>query len=410
LVKLDPSLESFVPVRGASSVLIGSKIVIYGGRLVNGNNLSCLLVFDTLSAQFGMIESSTIAQIPNGLVHHSLVLNGMDIWLIGGRQRLSSLMPAYNSNTYCFSLMISDPPKPKIVPHKVLNPQTGATFVENEVISQLTESDIALREQKIDLICQLMRSSDSSEYSRLQALMYMRDISHPDTLNIFYSNINAQQALIQVLSNGDEEQVIVVADILRKYVRQTDQGFIPTIVTTQMIRFLESYLTHVDSAAKLQQSNMAMMDKVLNFQVYDQYMLRFEDLMQNFDYYQSISKDILNVFIHVFQLSQIEHPMISHIVHIASRALLFLAKNAHNFATKCKKTFCKAVYKYLSAQFEMMNTRQMQNNTETNDPVSKQTVDNVLQAIYLLSQRSRTVAKQLDYFIDVYENQVRNNT
>lgn len=193
-------------------------------------------------------------------------------------------MSSSNCQTYRFSLKISDPPKSRVVvSHRMVNPQTGSVFVEEEVVSQLTRSDVALRDQKIDLLCQLIRGGDTGEYHSIRALQYLRDIAHADTLHIVYWNAQVQQALIHVLKSGSEDQVMIVARILSRYVRHTDQGFIPTGVTVQMLHFIDSYLTHVDSAAKLQQMDSSMNQLTgINFQIYDQYMHRFEDLMQNY--------------------------------------------------------------------------------------------------------------------------------
>ena len=68
-ITVNPSLLSHIPLCGSSSVVIGSKIIMYGGQLLNGGgggggHLSSLLVFDTDSHHFGMIESSEIYRQP----------------------------------------------------------------------------------------------------------------------------------------------------------------------------------------------------------------------------------------------------------------------------------------------------------------------------------------------------------
>jgi hypothetical protein len=413
-INIDKSIAVYIPIRDSSSVVFGSKILLYGGLISKSENLSSLLVFNTVTEQIGMIASSTILPwLPNGLLKHVIIQYGLNIWVLGGKQRDSSLILgkwAYNTNIYQFSLTIPAPAEPKVVSHTIQNPQTGKAFEEKETIFQVSEAYLVLREQKLDLISELLKSNERiNEYASVQALDYIKSVVHSDTMKAIYTNANIQQALIKILSSGADDQVIVVASILKRYIKDTDQGIIPISVAMQMLKFIESYLTHVSSVIRTQDDSIQ-----LKFEIYDQYMNLFSELAKNFDYYQSISKQIVTIFSKVFQLSNINHVIIEHIVNIVSEVLLFLVKNAQNFVPKCKKSLCKAIYKYLSAHYQLVE-QQRQLLASDNDiasllvtPIMEQTASNILESIYILSRQNATVRRQLDYFIGLYEAQIKN--
>nr|CAG4718647.1 unnamed protein product [Naegleria fowleri] len=391
-----------IPIRYSSHVVIGRRILLYGGQLSydTGNYLKELLCFDTETYTLSVIENSVSPRFDTGLVKQTMILYGMDILIIGGKRGVSSYR--YNDSVQQFSLKLLSMPKTnqKFLRENTKLKKSNQILNPNEIDYQIQIFESAEDEEdefsaanavKIQLIAQILMSEMStSDYSRKEALKYLAEFTQIDVVKQLFRDPSIHKALATIMQSGSKSDIRQTAKVLMRYFKDTDQGTLPFIIARQVLKFIESYLTLINSLIRL--------GEPIRQTLHIDYLNLFHLMCQNFEYYESLSKEIISVFHQCFKMHNPLCKASLDVLQLAISSFSFLSLNAMHFASKCDKDLCATLRQFI-AQSEDAKAKALQqkDNKELQGSVMK--LDELLmrlkEALSKLSSRSKTIKKHL---------------
>ncbi|KAG2392520.1 hypothetical protein C9374_011245 [Naegleria lovaniensis] len=391
-----------IPIRYASHVVIGRRVLMYGGQLSydTGNYLKELLCFDTETYTLSVIENSVSPRFDTGLVKQTMVLYGMDILIIGGKRGVSSYR--YNDSVQQFSLKLLSVPKTnqKFLRENTKMKKSNQILNPNEIDYQIQIFESAEDEEdefsaansvKIQLIAQILMSEMStSDYSRKEALKYLSEFRQIDIVKQLFRDPSIHKALATIMQSGSKSDIRQTAKVLLRYFKDTDQGTLPFIIARQVLKFVESYLTLINSLIRL--------GEPIRQTLHIDYLNLFHLMCQNFEYYESLSKEIISVFHQCFRMHNPLCKASLDVLQLAISSFSFLSLNAMHFASKCDKDLCATLRQFITqSEDAKAKALQQKDNKELQGSVMK--LDELLmrlkEALAKLSSRSKTIKKHL---------------
>ncbi|EFC47985.1 kelch repeat domain-containing protein [Naegleria gruberi] len=390
-----------IPIRYASHVVVGRRILLYGGQLSykTGDYLTELLCFDTETYRFSIIENSISPKFDTGLVKATMILYGIDLLIIGGKRGVSSYR--YNDSVQAFSFKLHSISKTnqKFIRENTKMKKSNQILTPNEITFEIPtfgdeddEFDIA-NSVKIDLISQILLSEmSSSDFSRKEALKYLSEVKQIDIVKQLFRNNSIHKALSIIMQSGSKSDIRQTAKVLIRYFKDTDQGTLPFIIARQVLKFIESYLTLINTLIKLREP--------ISQTLHLDYLNLFHLMCQNFEYYESLSKELISVFQQCFKLSDPLSKASLDILQLAVSSVEFLSLNAMHFASKCDKetsiifrdfiTLCNEAKSKTAKNLED-NPIEMQGSILKLDEL----VNKLRQSLFRLSSRSKPIKKYL---------------
>ncbi|KAL9657556.1 hypothetical protein ABK040_000983 [Willaertia magna] len=397
---------SKIPIRYAAHTVIGRKILIYGGQLSyrSGDYLTEILCFDTETYRLSIIENSISPQFNTGLVRATMLLYGLDLFVFGGKRGVNSLK--FNDIIQKFSLKLKSIPQ-----MNRLLAREGTKFKTNnqvltheEIMQQMQMLEAQDDEQehlaaenavKIQLIAHILMSDlSSSDFSRKEALRYMIEAKEIDIVKQLFRDINIHKSLANIIQSGSKSDIRLTCKVLRRFFKDTDQGTLPFIIARQVLRFIESYLTLINSLIRL--------NEPIKQTLHIDYLSLFHLMCQNFEFYESLSKEFMSVFQQCFKMNNPLCKATLDILSMTIDSLHFLSLNAMHFASKCDKELCKTIKQF-------MKDCQMAKDT-AKTPIDQNLIykiDELLlklkETIIKLAHRSRIINKQFSKLIRLEE-------
>jgi hypothetical protein len=348
--------NDLIPSAHSSAVVVGKKILMYGGQVSDNQYLRTVLVFDTLSNSLTPLSSSQTDFHGVGISRHAMAIFGLELICIAGKLHLPSY---FNTTKYAEEMhqyflgvkinattVTADWRKSVQTEDKEKVEQEAELKEQQALEAERQGWDFQQGDTKVEMIAEIIFSDEQSQYSRRKALEFLIEIKG-DSMQRIYANGAVQTALVKTISTGADRDMLLVSRILHRYFTDTDKGTVPIELAKPMLKFIVSYLTLVNSMVEIQRT-MRITDPIIMSNVHSNYMGLFGELCHNWEFYESLTDEMIKVFQQCFGLDNRQHEVIDTVQRSAANSFKFLSENNQHFAEKCTEEFCLVLDSFLS--------------------------------------------------------------